>query len=230
MEAVAAFHDAGAKTFLGQGFAAGQTARQDLDHALDVLFNHSSLGPFVAGQLIKQLVTSNPSPTYVRDVAAVFDNNGGGVRGDLGAVVRAILLHPEASATGPTSGKLAEPVLFVTSLLRGLNATITDLTLLSRSGRGRWGRRCSIPPSVFSYFSPGFPVRGTAGSDGVPLAGPEFQILTSLTSVERTNFVGSCSAASSAPTSRSTTRRSRRARATPRRSSTTATCCSWAGA
>jgi uncharacterized protein (DUF1800 family) len=90
MEAVQRNHDITAKTFLGEPFAAGQTAVQDLDHAMEVLFNHPNVGPFVSRQLIQQLVTSNPSPGYVADIAAVF-NGAGGTRGDLGAVVRAIL-------------------------------------------------------------------------------------------------------------------------------------------
>jgi uncharacterized protein (DUF1800 family) len=186
MEPVAAFHDQGAKTLLGQHFAAGASAADDLDHALDVLFNHPNVGPFVASQLIKQLVTSNPSATYVRDVAAVFDNNGAAVRGDLAAVVRAVLLHPEATAS-VSSGKLAEPLLFMTSLMRALDAVTPDLKLLV-DRVAEMGQRVLYPPSVFSYFSPRFPVRGTAGADGVLLAGPEFQVLTSLTALQRANF------------------------------------------
>jgi uncharacterized protein (DUF1800 family)/fibronectin type 3 domain-containing protein len=189
MEPVAAFHDSGAKTFLGEGFAAGASAAADLDHALDVLFHHPNVGPFVSGQLIKQLVTSNPSAAYVNDIAAVFDNNGGGVRGDLGAVVRAILMHPEAGVSGPYSGKLAEPVLFVTSIMRALNANVTDHPFLSDRA-AEMGQRAFYPPSVFSYFSPGFRVRDTVGPTGFPLTGPEFQILTSVTSLVRANFVG----------------------------------------
>jgi uncharacterized protein (DUF1800 family) len=187
MEAVAAFHDAEAKTFLGQTFGAGASAAADLDHALDVLFNQPTVGPFVAGQLIKQLVTSNPTPAYVRDVAAVFDDNGGGVRGDLGAVVRAILLHPEANASGPDAGKLAEPLLFITSVMRILNATTTEPRIMvDRASEA--GQRMLYAPSVFSYFSPAFAVRTTA-ADGPPLTGPEFQILTSVTAIDRANFV-----------------------------------------
>ena len=188
MEPVAAYHDTGAKTFLGVSFAAGASALDDLNHALDVLFSQSSMGPFVASQLIKELVTSNPSATYVQDVAAVFANNGSGVRGDLGAVVRAILVHPEAGAPGSNSGRLEEPLLFVTSLLRTLDAITPDLKLLV-DRMTDMGEKVLYPPSVFSYFAPNFPVRGTVGGDGLPLSGPEFQILTSLTAVERANFV-----------------------------------------
>jgi len=188
MENVARYHDTGAKSFLGHEFPAGQTAAQDLTQALDILFNHPNVGPFVSRQLIQQLVTSNPSPAYVADIAAVFDNSGG-VRGDLAAVVRAILTHPEASSSTMTNGKLSEPALFVTTILRGLNATVTDHPFMSDRAE-QMGQKVLYPPSVFSYFSPGYRVRGTNNGVGAPLVGPEFQILTSVTALERANFVG----------------------------------------
>lgn len=178
------YHDTSAKTFLGEAFPAGVDANTELDHALDVLFNHQNVAPFVSRQLIQQLVTSNPSAQYVNDVAAVF---GGGARGDLAAVVRAILSHNEAALTTPTSGKLAEPVLFAVSQLRALNATVTDHPFMSDKV-AEMGQRVFFPPSVFSYFSPGFRVAGTGTP---PLAGPEFQGLTSVTTLVRANFVGS---------------------------------------
>ena len=105
MEPVAAFHDDGEKSFLGVEFAAHQSASQDLEQALDTLFNHPNVGPFVSRQLIQQLVTSNPSGGYVADIAAVFNDNGAGVRGDLAAVVRAIVSHREAQGIAtPASG------------------------------------------------------------------------------------------------------------------------------
>lgn len=186
MEAVARYHDVTAKTFLGEAFPAGRTAQQDLDQALDLIFQHPNVGPFVARQLILQLVTSNPTPSYVASVAAVF-NTGGTGRGDLAAVVRAILTHPEAGLTTPTSGKLAEPVLFVVSQLRALNAAVTDHPFMSDKV-AEMGQNVFFPPSVFSYFSPGYRVRGTGTP---PLGGPEFQGLTSVTSLVRANFVGS---------------------------------------
>lgn len=180
------YHDTTAKTFLGEDFPAGIAAEAELDHALDVIFSHSNVGPFVSRQLIQQLVTSNPSPGYVADVAAVFNGSAGG-RGDLGAVVRAILTHPEAAMTTPTSGKLAEPVLFVLSQLRALNSTITNHPFMSDKV-AEMGQGVFFPPSVFSYFSPGYRVRNTGAP---PLGGPEFQGLTSVTALVRANFVGS---------------------------------------
>jgi uncharacterized protein (DUF1800 family)/fibronectin type 3 domain-containing protein len=189
MEAVAAtrlYHDVTEKTFLGETFPAGVAAATEMDHALDVIFNHPNVGPFVARQLIQQLVTSNPSPGYVADIAGVFGAPGAANRGDLGAVVRAILMHPEAQVITPTSGKLSEPVLYALSIVRGLNATVTDHPFLSDL-TAEMGQRVFFPPSVFSYFSPGYRVRGTGTP---PLGGPEFQGLTSVTSLERVNFAG----------------------------------------
>jgi uncharacterized protein (DUF1800 family)/fibronectin type 3 domain-containing protein len=189
MEPVEAYHDAAAKIFLNQEFIAGRSARDDLERALDVLFYDNNVAPFVSKQLIQQLVTSNPSPSYVADIAAVFADNGTGVRGDLAAVIRAIVMHPEAQTTNENAGKLSEPVLFVVSTLRALRANVADHPFMSDKAE-EMGQKVFYPPSVFSYFSPGYRVRGTAGPAG-PLLGPEFQILTSVTALVRANFVGS---------------------------------------
>ena len=187
MEPVARYHDTNAKNVANRIFPAGQTARQDFDQAMDFLFNHASLPPAISRQLIQQLVTSNPSPAYVADIARVFADNGVGVRGDLAAVVTAILLHPEAGVTTTTSGKLSEPVLFVLSQLRALNATVTDHPFIANKTEAM-GQKVLFPPTVFSYFSPNYNVR-QADAPGGALAGPEFQILTAVTTLERSNFV-----------------------------------------
>ncbi len=114
-------HDTTAKTLLnGTVLPAGQTAEQDLPGALTNIFNHPNVGPFVCKQLIQHLVTSTPSPAYVARISAVFANNGSGVRGDMQAVIRAILEDPEARAgdTDPTydGGHLREPMLWITNL------------------------------------------------------------------------------------------------------------------
>jgi len=187
MENVVAYHDSGDKLFLGQYFPPGGSARDELERALDLLFAHPNMAPFVSRQLIQQLVTSNPSPAYVADIAAVFASTGG----DLRSVVQAILLHPEASLTTSASGKLAEPVLFVVSMLRAVNASVTDHPFMSDKAE-EMGQKVFYPPSVFSYFSPNYRVRGTAAAPGgQPLVGPEFQIHTSVTSLVRANFVAS---------------------------------------
>jgi uncharacterized protein (DUF1800 family) len=189
MEPLASRHDVGDKGFfLGTPFPANVPAQQELDNALDVIFNHPNLAPFVSRQLIQQLVTSNPSPSYIASVAAVFENNRAGVRGDLAAVVRAILTHPSALSTTTMNGKLSEPVLFIASTMRAFNATVTTHPFMTDRSEAM-GQRVFFPPSVFSYFSPGFRVQGTNNGSGAPLVGPEFQGLTSVTALERANFV-----------------------------------------
>ncbi len=126
MVAFAEYHDTGAKHVLGTAFPANQSAEQDLDRAVDMLFHHPNVGPFIGRRLIQRLVTSNPSPGYISRVAAAFNNNGHGVRGDMKAVVRAILLDPEAlhgADTHPqTFGKVREPLLGISHLWRSFNA------------------------------------------------------------------------------------------------------------
>ena len=132
MAAVESGHVMSSKTLLnGTVLPAGQTAEQDMAGALGNLFNHQNVGPFVCKQLIQHLVTSTPSPAYVSRVAAVFANNGTGVRGNMQAVIKAILLDQEARAGDTNSsfdgGHLREPVLFMTAMIRGLAFTNTDV-------------------------------------------------------------------------------------------------------
>jgi len=184
MEAVEAFHDTGAKRFLNTDIPPGMTAAQDLDNALRIIFQHPNVGPFISRQLILRLVKSNPSPAYIASVAAVFANNGSGVRGDLKAVVRAILTHPEAQVVNPTAGKLAEPALFITRQLRAIGGTVADYPFMSDLSADM-GQRIFHSPSVFNYYSPGFRIAGTQ------LTAPEFQLYTTATAMIRANFVAS---------------------------------------
>lgn len=185
-------HDTGAKTLLrGQALPAGQTAAKDLNDALDNIFNDENVGPFIGKQLIQHLVTSNPSPGYVARVATVFNDNGAGVRGDLWAVVRAILLDAEARGDVKTEanyGHLRHPALFVTNLLRAFNARSADKSTTSdgylNPDSSSMGMDVFRPPSVFSYFSPSTVVPGTGG-----VRGPEFGILSTSTTLRRANFV-----------------------------------------
>ena len=187
-------HDSGAKTLLGQPIAAGQTAEQELDSALTIIFNHPNMPPFVAQQLIEKLVTSNPSPAYVARVAAAFTSGkfnayGSGKRGDMQATVAAILLDAEArrgdSATTAVAGdgKLREPVVMVVSVARAFHAT-TDGT-----GFYGWGSNMSQglfnSGSVFNFFPPQNLIAGTT------LNGPEFAIFNTNTSLARVNFINS---------------------------------------
>lgn len=199
---IQANHDATQKTLLNYPGAspvipAEQTAAQDLDDAINNIFNHPNVAPFVGKLLIQQLVTSNPTPAYVGRVAAAFNNNGRGTRGDMKAVVRAVLLDPEARGnikTDPDYGKLREPVLFVTNITRPFNpqanraamsyphcAGKSDGTLnflVEPLGQDVWN-----PPSVFNYY----PMDYTIPTVG--LAGPEFGIFSTNTVFKWMNIV-----------------------------------------
>ena len=163
--------------------AANNTAEQDLDGALGALMANPNMAPFISKQLIQHLVTSNPSPTYVSDVAKVFNSTNG----NLQAVVQAILTDNEARA-GDTSisndlpgfGHLREPVLLFMNLLTGLNGTIYDSSTLYNYTAGL-GQNLFYSPSVFSYFSPSYHVG--------PLLAPEFQLHNTQTTVTRANYI-----------------------------------------
>jgi len=177
-------HDTTAKALLnGTVIPAGGTANGDLNAALDNIFNHANVGPFIGKQLIQHLVTSNPSPAYVSRITAVFNNNGAGVRGDLKAVVKAILLDSEARAgdsgpgggtpTASANGHLMEPVLALTAILRGLGTQVNDTNSVNTYS-ARLGQNIFSPPSVFSYFAPGYQVPASL-TPGSTWSGPEFQ-------------------------------------------------------
>jgi uncharacterized protein (DUF1800 family) len=178
MASVQSQHDTTSKILLnGTVLSAGGTAEADLAGALSNIFNHSNVGPFVCTQLIQHLVTGNPSPAYVSRVAAVFANNGSGVRGDMKAVITAILTDQEARA-GDTNadfngGHLREPALFIANMMRALNFTNTDVN-------GSWfnlasqGFNLNQEPyyanSVFNFFPPSYVIPGTT------INSPEFDI------------------------------------------------------
>jgi len=146
--------------------------------ALDTLFNHPNVGPFIGRQLIQQFVTSNPTPAYVARVAQTFSDNGRGVRGDLGAVLRAVLLDPEAR-TAPTSnsfGKLREPILRVTHWMRAFGASSASGMYQVTQDMAGLGQRPNQMPSVFSFFRPGYAPQGGALALG-GLGSPEMQII-----------------------------------------------------
>ncbi len=159
-----------------------RTRRGDLKIALDTLFNHPNVGPFVSRQLIQRLVTSNPSPAYVARVARVFNNNGAGVRGDMAAVIRAILMDAEArsaaAALDPNFGKLREPVVRMGNWIRVTNATSQTGGWLipSTSANTSLGQSALASPSVFNFWRPGYsPPNTRIGVQG--LVGPEFQVV-----------------------------------------------------
>jgi len=191
MFAVEVEHDTTAKPIFGNvTIPAGQTAEQDLDSLLDALMSQPTLAPFLSRQLIQHLVTSNPSPTYIQRVSQVFTNDGSGVTGNLKAVVTAILTDPEARAADdpsaavfPNFGHLREPILFVTNILRGLNATLSATSAVQNAAT-EMGEDLFVAPSVFSYFSPQY--RTPQG-----LLGPEFQIYSTQTAADRADIVNS---------------------------------------
>ena len=185
MEAVEANHDTTAKTLLdGATLPAGQTAAQDMQGALDVLFQHPNLAPFIGKQLIQFLVTSNPSPAYVARVSAAFANNGSGVRGDMQAVVRAILLDPEARGAvqaAPSYGKLREPALLAANLARALGVQSDGVYL--RNASAAMEQPVYQAGSVFNFYPPNYPLAGTT------LVSPPSTLLDSTSVLTRSNFI-----------------------------------------
>jgi uncharacterized protein (DUF1800 family) len=188
MIAYSNFHSTASKSFLGVTIPASATvdASGDLKIALDTIFNHPNVGPFFAKHMIQRLVTSNPSPAYVDRVATVFNNNGAGVRGDIGAVVRAVLLDAEArnmtAGTDPNYGKIREPIVRLGNFMRTFGATSVsgNWTVGSTSGSTSYGQSPLAAPSVFNFYRPGYsPPNTKIGNAG--LVAPEMQIVDEVT-------------------------------------------------
>ena len=190
MDNYPAFHSTTEKRLLGTTIAGGGTGESDLKQALDTLFNHPNVGPFIGRQLIQRLVMSNPSPAYVSRVAAAFANNGAGVRGDMKAVLRAILLDSEARNTQEV-GKLREPVLRLANWLRAFNARSVSGSYQMWSlddpleGLGQSPMRS---PSVFNFYRPNYtPPHTTLANEG--LVAPEMQITAEPSVVGYLNYM-----------------------------------------
>ena len=185
MVAIQADHDTGAKRLLrGIELPPGQSADADLRAALRNVFLHPNVGPFVGRQLIRQLVTGSPSPAYVDRVAAVFEDDGAGMRGNLRAVVRAILLDPEARGTpdaNPRYGRFREPALYVTAFLRGIGVA-SDGYRLDEATKAM-GQNVFYAPSVFNYFPAEYRIPGT------DVVAPPMGIHNTNTVLARSNFV-----------------------------------------
>ena len=185
------FHDDTEKTIVtGRILPAGQGGVADLRDTLDTLFEHPNTGPFISRRLIQRLVTSNPSPAYVYRVAQTFADNGQGGRGDMAAVVRAILTDyearaPEIAATG-SYGKLKEPILRFTGLIRLLPIAAADGRLDVQGMEALLGQEPMRAPSVFNFFEPDFTRPGPLAASG--LYAPEFQILTDTTAITAPNM------------------------------------------
>ncbi|MCK9684637.1 DUF1800 domain-containing protein [Scleromatobacter humisilvae] len=173
-------YETGAKTFLGTTIPAGTDAATCLSTALDTIFHHQNVAPFFCRQLIQRLVTSNPSPAYVARIAAVFADDGTGTRGNLKAVIRALLLDDEARhpADPSTFGKLREPILRLTGWARAYGVTSpSGLWAVGDTSDAAKGLAQSPlrSPSVFNFFRPGYVPPNTA-LDAGELEAPEFQI------------------------------------------------------
>ena len=193
MQGYPQFHSLEAKSFLGVTIPAQSVAdpAASLRVALDTLAAHPNVGPFISGLLIQRLVMSNPSPVYVRDVAAVFNNNGANVRGDLKAVVRAILLHPEAQQVTNRSGKVREPVLRLSAYLRAFpHASDTSFWRVGNTDNPATslGQTPLRAPSVFNFYRPGYVAPGTQ-SAAQGLVAPEMQLVNESTAAGWINFM-----------------------------------------
>ena len=190
------YHSLSEKSFLGTTIAAGTRSdpEGDLKIALDTLFNHPNVGPFIGRQLIQRLVTSNPSPAYVGRVSAAFNDNGSGMRGDMKALWKAILLDPEARAasTSASYGKLREPLVRLANFMRAFNV---------KSDSGRFGgigntddagsRLNQTPmaaPTVFNFYSPGY-VPTSQSITSAHLVAPELQITHDVSVAGYMNYI-----------------------------------------
>ena len=216
MVAMPQFHDNGSKTLLpdyknGNGTSpyvapAGLTQSADLNAALDNIFYHPNVGPFIGKQLIQHLVKSNPSPQYISRVAAAFANNGQGVRGDMKAVITAVLMDPEARANDAggndqsTDGHMQEPALFLAGLIRAFNGTVNDQNYFEFELENL-NQDIFNPASVFNYYSPNYhlPLGDITPAPPSPLIGGEFQIFDTYTSLYRANLVANLFASFSSP-------------------------------
>jgi uncharacterized protein (DUF1800 family) len=182
------FHSLSAKSFIGTTIPASTVAdgAGDVKIALDTIFNHPNVGPFISKQLIQRLITSNPSPAYVSRVAGIFNNNGQGVRGDMAAVIRAVLMDAEArnmsAGADVNYGKIREPILRLGNLMRTFGATSVSNNWLigSTSVSTALGQSPLASPSVFNFYRPGYsPPNTKIGNAG--LVAPEMQIVDEVT-------------------------------------------------
>jgi len=189
-------HELGTKVFLGTTIPANTDGVASLKIAIDTIFAHPNVAPFISKQLIQRLVTSNPSPAYVRRVATVFENNGSGVRGDLRAVLRAILLDTEArddaaAASSTTFGKLREPVLRFTAMARAFSYTSPSDKWplgITNGVNNSLSQTVGRSPSVFNFFRPGYvPPNTSLAAAG--LVAPEFQITSEPSVMGYLNFM-----------------------------------------
>lgn len=188
-----AINETGSATFLGVTVTGGGMAA--IKTALDTIFAHPNVAPFVSRQLIQRLVTSNPSPGYIGRVAAKFADNGNGVRGDMRAVIKAILLDTEArgdaALTSNSAGKLREPVIRLINWARAFNVNSPSNAWGfndTGSQSNRLGQSIGRAPTVFNYFRPGYAPPATAIA-AANLVAPEFQVTNEQSVVAYVNYM-----------------------------------------
>ncbi len=182
-------HEQGPKVLFGGSHTipAGQTGMEDIEDAIDIIFNHPNVGPFLSRRIIQRMIKSNPSPEYIERVATVFNNNGSGVRGDMLAVIKAVLLDDEARNCDALlvndPGRLREPIMRLTSLMKAIP--------LEQDGGNYWeagvqfnnsmSQQVLASPTVFNFYLPDYQPNGDIGNAG--LVAPEFQIFNTQTSI-----------------------------------------------
>jgi uncharacterized protein (DUF1800 family) len=196
LQVYASHHDPFRKVLLGglKILPKYQDPAKDIDDALDCLFEHPNTAPFICRFLIQRLTTSNPSHFYLGRVAEVFVDNGKGIRGDLSAVIRTILLDPEARQTGdnPDTGKEREPYLRLVALVRAFNGKSSnkDGTFEIANLDDLVGQEPGSAPTVFNFYLPDYSPPGPIANAG--MVAPEFQITDAVTSVSLANFLRDC--------------------------------------
>jgi len=195
MEMYEPYHDKTPKILIdGTNLPTNQAGLSDVDHVINMLFNHPNVGPFIARRLIQNLVKSNPSPAYINRVASAFNHNEKGERGDLKAVIKAILLDTEARVCGdiddPKAGKLIQPIERFTHLFKAFDITSPSGKFFLRDDleyQEKLGQAFLASPSVFNFFSPFFAESNFVEKNN--MVSPEFEILTSTTSVHYINLM-----------------------------------------
>ncbi|WP_374361856.1 DUF1800 family protein [Pseudoduganella danionis] len=191
---IAKRHETGASSFLGSTVPAGLSGADALKVAIDIIYAHPNMAPFISRQLIQKLVTSNPSPAYVARVAGIFNNDGRGVKGNLAAVVKALLLDPEArneSYINASYGKLREPMLRLVAWARAYNVSSAgDNWAIGNTSDAatRLGQSPLRSPSVFNFYRPGY-VPPNSSIAKLGLVAPEFQLINESSVVGYVNFM-----------------------------------------
>jgi len=190
-------HETGTSTFLGSTVGDGLNGLDSLNRALDIIFAHPNVAPFVCRQLIQRLVTSNPTPAYVGRVATIFNDNGKGIKGDLTAVIKAILLDDQArnkaNLTNLQFGKVREPMLRFTTWARAFNVTsknqVWSPQYLNSPSLFSPGQSPLRSPTVFNFFRPAYvPPNSSIATEG--LVAPEFQLSNESTTILYINYMG----------------------------------------